>query len=111
MAASRLQRWAILLSAYIYEIEYKPTKEHGNADMLSRLPVGPDQFFDDQQSLNIVVNQIQDSQMRDSPVSAMEVKKATKSDPILQKQMSTNQEENRQTATPLFTELTIWHTQ
>ena len=47
MAASRLQRWAIFLSAYTYDIKYKPTKEHGNADILSRLPVGPDQFFDD----------------------------------------------------------------
>ena len=73
MTASRLQRWAILLSAYTYDIEYKPTKEHGNVDMLSRLPAGADQFFDDQQSLNVVVNQIQDSQVRDSPVSAIEV--------------------------------------
>ena len=85
MAASRLQRWAILLSAYTYDIEYKPTKEHGNADMLSRLPVGPDQFFDDKQSLNIVVNLIQDSQVQDSPVSATEVQKATRADPVLQK--------------------------
>ena len=54
MAASRLQRWAILLSD---EIEYKSTNEYGNADMLSKLPVDPDQFFDDQQSLNIVPGQ------------------------------------------------------
>lgn len=37
MAASRLQRWAIFMSAYSYTIEYVPTKEHGNADCLSRL--------------------------------------------------------------------------
>ena len=85
MAASRLQRWAILLSAYTYDIEYKPTKEHGNADMLSRLPSGPDQFFDEKQSLNVIVNLIQDGQVRDLPVSAMAVQKATKADPVLQK--------------------------
>lgn len=38
MAASRLQRWAIILSAYTYDIEYVNTKQNG-ADGLSRLPV------------------------------------------------------------------------
>ena len=33
---SRLQRWALLLSAYSYEIEWKPTREHAKADGLSR---------------------------------------------------------------------------
>ena len=28
----------MILNQYDYEIEFKPTKEHGNADMLSRLP-------------------------------------------------------------------------
>ena len=80
MAASRLQRWAIHLSAYTYDIEFKPTKEHGNADMLSRFPVGLDHFFDDQQSLNVVVNLIQDSQVQELPISAIQVQKATKAD-------------------------------
>ena len=38
--ASRLQRWSIILSAYTYEIVYKSTAKHGNADGLSRLPCG-----------------------------------------------------------------------
>ena len=45
MSASRLQRWAIILSAYSYSIEYKPTKQHGNADCLSRLPLDTDSVF------------------------------------------------------------------
>ena len=53
--------------------------------MLSRLPVGHVQFFDDKQSLNIVVNLIQDSQVQYSPVSATEAQKATKADQVLQK--------------------------
>ena len=39
MAAARLQRWAIKLSAYTYEIEFRRTHEHSNVDCLSRLPV------------------------------------------------------------------------
>ena len=39
LAAARLQRWALLLSAYNYDIIYKSTKEHSNADGLSRLPL------------------------------------------------------------------------
>ena len=34
--AARLQRWALKLS---YEIEFRCTQEHANADCLSRLPV------------------------------------------------------------------------
>ena len=39
LAAARLQHWAILLSAYEYEIKYKSTHAHSNADGLSRLPL------------------------------------------------------------------------
>ena len=39
LAASRLQRWAVLLSAYSYKIEYKSSEKHENADALSRLPL------------------------------------------------------------------------
>ena len=35
LAAARLQRWAIILSAYKYDIEFKCTQLHGNADALS----------------------------------------------------------------------------
>ena len=37
LAAARLQRWAILLSAYNCDIIFKPTQAHSNADGLSRL--------------------------------------------------------------------------
>ena len=39
LAAARLQRWALILAAYSYAIEYCPTDHHGYADGLSRLPV------------------------------------------------------------------------
>ena len=34
LAAARLQRWAIMLSAYQYDIEFWPTHKYGNADCL-----------------------------------------------------------------------------
>ena len=39
MASSRIQRWALTLSAYKYIIKYKPGKHLSNADALSRLPL------------------------------------------------------------------------
>ncbi len=39
MAAARLQRWALLLGAYTYEVKYRSNRDHGNADYLSRLPL------------------------------------------------------------------------
>ena len=41
LAAAHLQLWAVLLSSYHYEIEYKSrlSISHGNADGLLRLPI------------------------------------------------------------------------
>ena len=37
-AASRMQRYALFLQGYDYDIEYKSSKSHANCDGLSRLP-------------------------------------------------------------------------
>ena len=39
MASSRIQRWALTLSAYKYQLVFRAGKEQGNSDGLSRLPL------------------------------------------------------------------------
>ena len=39
LAAARMQRWAVLLLGYHYELEFRFTHHHGNADGFSRLPL------------------------------------------------------------------------
>ena len=38
LAAARMQRWSLILSAYDNKIEYRKSADHANADGLSRLP-------------------------------------------------------------------------
>ena len=38
MASARIQQWSLLLGAFSYDIRYRPGKDRGNADSLSRLP-------------------------------------------------------------------------
>ena len=72
LAAARMQRWALLLSGYQYDIEYRSTHKHANADCLSRLPLN-----------DHVRNEIHQLQLESLPVSVDQVRKATRSDPIL----------------------------
>lgn len=81
LAAARLQRWAVLLSGYSYEIAYKPTAAHGNADGLSRLPLS-DQRGTPRETVETVFNLCQISAL---PVTAQQVASATRTDPALSK--------------------------
>ena len=80
LAAAQLQRWAILLSAYDYEIHFKPTTSHSNADGLSRLPlpVTGKAAHDEVSIFNI-------SQVQALPVTVKHVQVATCRDPVLSK--------------------------
>ena len=77
LAAARLQRWAIVLSAYQYNIEFKRIEAHGNADGLSRLPlpgVGADEStVADMDIFNI-------AQMEALPVTVEQLEQATRRD-------------------------------
>ena len=86
VTASRLQCWAILLSSYNYEIKYRSTNEHCNADALSHLPVAVDadesSFSDGASSLFNI------SQLEALPVTVADLRTATRTDPILSKVMN-----------------------
>lgn len=77
LAASRLQRWALLLSAHQYEIRYRKSDQHQNADGVSRLllpvklaePTKAEIFY----FKNVAA----------APVTATHVRKHTRTDPIL----------------------------
>ena len=81
LAAARMQRWALLLSAYTYDISYRPTKLHANADALSRLPLSTNEkiggvCFDSIFNLG---------QLEALPLTAKQLALATSTDSILSK--------------------------
>ena len=79
MASSRMQRWALTLLAYEYELLYQLGNEDGNADGLSRLPV-----LDVPWSTPVpgdIVHILET--INTSPVDATKIKLWTASDPVL----------------------------
>ncbi|XP_056323408.1 uncharacterized protein K02A2.6-like [Danio aesculapii] len=91
LAASRMQRWALLLSAHTYDIKYRKSELHGKADGLSRLPLA------DQVKGTKVAEIFYFSQLEKTPVTATQVRKGTRNDPVLSKVMDivmTGKDEN-----------------
>lgn len=81
MAAARLQCWAIKLSVYSYDIEFRHTTEHCNADGLSRLPIhsiGSENYISEPALFNL-------SKLDSLPVTASPLATATHTDKILNK--------------------------
>jgi hypothetical protein len=79
LAASRMQRWALILSGYDYQIEYRSSKDNANADMLSRFPVGKPTDWDDESHYTYR------TVLENVPVTADEIKQSTRRDPVLSK--------------------------
>jgi hypothetical protein len=81
LAAARLQRWALLLSAYHYQLEFRPCLSHANTDGLSRLPLPTERpvcYSSEPTIFNI-------RQIESLPVTANSIKIATRKDTILSK--------------------------
>ena len=79
VAAARLQRWAILLSAYHYYIIIKPTKSHANADCFSRLPISGNGAVGNPTDVTL----FNLSQISFLPVNEADMVAATRTDPLL----------------------------
>ena len=78
MTAARLQRYALYLAGHTYDIEYRNTKQHCNADGLSRLPLttSVDDYTD-------TASVYYTSQMEQLPVTSTQIRNETRRDPIL----------------------------
>ena len=68
---------------YTYTISYKRTKEHGNADCLSRLLLVTDPEFEKFHTCESMVNLIQETQIKSLPLSADIIKKEIEKDTVL----------------------------
>ena len=82
MTAARLRRWTLILSAYSYDISYRSTKLHSNADALSRLPLATTK---EEQGGVRFDNLFNLGQTEALPVTASQIAAATRSDLILSK--------------------------
>ena len=88
LAAARLQRWSLILSAYQYQIEFKPTSQHANADSLSRLPLSHTARED---ADIVAATCFNVSKIATLPVTAKMLASATRTDPLLSKVLTYTQ--------------------
>ena len=78
LAAARMQRWALFLAGYNYEIQHVKSEDNAEADCLSRLPCPETGDHSEDDFLCYVF-------MEELPVTAMKIAAATKQDVVLAK--------------------------
>ena len=76
MAAARMQRWAIVLSAYDYQIGYRRSEKRSNCDALSRLPREDSMIGCESEIYSVSAID------EDFPITAKDIGKATVLDPL-----------------------------
>ena len=79
MASGRVQRWALTLSAYEYDLVYRRGKENGNADGLSRLPLSSEPK---ETPIPAEVVHLMET-IQASPITAIQIKQWTARDNVL----------------------------
>ena len=77
LAAARMQRWSLMLAAYQYEIEYRKSAEHANADALSRLVQASLEEQEEEEEVYLI------SYLEELPVTARDIAAATRKDLVL----------------------------
>ena len=83
LTAARLHQWVILLSAYQYEIEFKPTAVHANADKLPHLPLP--EHTDNTDMSHKTASILNISQIEAGVITSSKIGSATKKDKVLNK--------------------------
>ena len=78
-ASGRIQRWALVLAAYEYNIAFRPTASHSNTDALSRLALHSPQDAVPAVPETVLLLE----QLDDGPFTAQQVKYFTARDPCL----------------------------
>ncbi|KAL5477033.1 hypothetical protein EMCRGX_G023772 [Ephydatia muelleri] len=81
MASSRIQRWALTLSAYNYQMVFRPGKNQGNADGLSRLPLA--EAPEEVPTPGDTILMLQAFSDMSSVVTATSIRRWTDKDPVL----------------------------
>ncbi|XP_028656990.1 uncharacterized protein K02A2.6-like [Erpetoichthys calabaricus] len=81
MAAARLQRWSLFLGGHDYQIEFRGTKQHANADGLSHLPCE----FKGTQNLSDPAEIFHLTQLEPLPITSAQIQKETSRDPTMAK--------------------------
>ena len=80
MASARLQKWALLLSAY-YSIQYRPGKRHANADTFSRLPLSTTPTSTSPTGDTVLLFEC----LSVSPLTVTDIRRGNDRDPVLSK--------------------------
>ena len=76
LAAARIQHWAVILQAYNYQVEYRSSAEHANADALSRLPCDISPIKEEAEMFFF-------SGLDELPVDSKDISRHTRKDPVL----------------------------
>ena len=79
LASARIQRWALTLGAYSYQIKYRRGIDNSNADALSRLPL-PDIPENTPVPGEVLMTM---SELSKSPINATDIWSWTSKDPVL----------------------------
>ena len=80
-ASARIKRWSLFLSNYEYQLVFRKTEAHANADALSRLPLPTEPGRKPEEPEIVLLAE----HLADSPVTAKDIQSWTRRDPKLSK--------------------------
>ena len=87
MTAARMQRYALQLAAHDYEIKYRTSAKHGNADGLSRVPMPTGKTVQEYDVMDVFYM----NHMDVLPITASVIQNECSKDPILSKVLERTQ--------------------